>query len=331
MRSRRPARTSILRHLTTPMARGSAHGRGRRRHRALEQQLPRARRPARGRRGRASRGCDKYGAGHRVGALHLRNLRYSSHARGAHRASFLGTQAALTYVSCWNANTGLFATICGEGSAIVSDELNHASIIDGVRLATQSAARRYKHGDMADLEAKLRSVGDCSSDRHRHRRRLLDGGRSLPSCPRSSRWRRSYGAVTVVDDSHGTGVMGKTGRGTIEHFGLTGEDRHHHRHARQSAGRRRGRLRRRIATRSSTRSSNVRDRNCSQTRYRRRSRAARLRRSSISTRIPELVDKLRENIALLPRRAASGWATSRSRARARSCRSSSARRRSRSR
>jgi len=70
-------------------------------------------------------------------------------------ARFLGTENSLTYVSCWAANTGLIPTIAVEGTAIVSDELNHASIIDGCRMATQAQRLRYKHADMADLEAKL--------------------------------------------------------------------------------------------------------------------------------------------------------------------------------
>jgi glycine C-acetyltransferase len=90
---------------------------------------------------------------------------FDIHRTLEHRiAAFLGTQASLTYVSCWNANTGLFATVCGEGSAIISDELNHASIIDGVRLASKAKRAVYKHSDMSDLEAKLRDAQGCVFD-----------------------------------------------------------------------------------------------------------------------------------------------------------------------
>ena len=103
------------------------------------------------------RGLYKYGAG-------TASVRFICGTFDIHRAleeriaEFLGTEAALSYVSCWNANTGLFPTICDAGSAIVSDELNHASIIDGVRLASKARRERFKHSDMGDLEAKLESV-----------------------------------------------------------------------------------------------------------------------------------------------------------------------------
>ena len=102
-------------------------------------------------------GLKKYGAG-------TASVRFICGTFSIHReledeiAAFLGTEAALTYVSCWNANTGLIPTIAVEGTAIVSDELNHASIIDGCRMATQSQRLRYKHADMADLEGKLASL-----------------------------------------------------------------------------------------------------------------------------------------------------------------------------
>ncbi len=167
------------------------------------------------------RGLDRYGAG-------TASVRFICGTFDVHRAleeriaNFLGTQAALTYVACWNANTGLFATICGEGSAIVSDELNHASIIDGVRLANKAKRAVYRHGDMADLEAKLQAVQGCAPILV-----VTDGvfsmEGSLAKLPEIVALCKRYGAVSVVDDSHGTGVMGKTGRGTIEHFDLTGE------------------------------------------------------------------------------------------------------------
>jgi glycine C-acetyltransferase len=137
-------------------------------------------------------------------------------------ASFLGTSNSLTYVSCWAANTGLIPTIAIEGTAIVSDELNHASIIDGCRIATQALRLRYAHADMADLEAKLANLAPDMT-----KFIITDGVFSmegdLAKLPEIAALARRYNAVTVVDDSHGTGVMGKTGRGTIEHYGLTGQ------------------------------------------------------------------------------------------------------------
>ncbi|HTV93683.1 MAG TPA: glycine C-acetyltransferase [Verrucomicrobiae bacterium] len=166
-------------------------------------------------------GLRKYGAG-------TASVRFICGTFDIHRtleqriAQFLGTQASLTYVSCWNANTGLFATVCGEGSAIISDELNHASIIDGVRLASKAKRAVYKHGDMADLESKLKGARGCAPILV-----VTDGvfsmEGSLAKLPEIVALCKKYGAVSVVDDSHGTGVMGTTGRGTIEHFGLTGQ------------------------------------------------------------------------------------------------------------
>ncbi|HET9097461.1 MAG TPA: glycine C-acetyltransferase [Candidatus Baltobacteraceae bacterium] len=166
-------------------------------------------------------GLDKYGAG-------TASVRFICGTFDIHRtledriAQFLETQASLTYVSCWNANTGLFPSICEEGSALLSDELNHASIIDGSRLASKARRERYKHSDMADLEEKLKSVQDCSPIVI-----VTDGvfsmEGSIAKLPQIVELAKKYNAVTVVDDSHGTGVMGKTGRGTIEHFGLEGQ------------------------------------------------------------------------------------------------------------
>jgi glycine C-acetyltransferase len=167
------------------------------------------------------RGLDKYGAG-------TASVRFICGTFDVHRvleeriAKFLGTEAALSYVSCWNANTGLFPTICEEGSAIVSDELNHASIIDGVRLASKARRERFKHGDMSQLEEKLESVRGCFPIVI-----VTDGVFSmegdLAKLPEIAALAKRYGAITVVDDSHGTGVMGETGRGTIEHYGLGGQ------------------------------------------------------------------------------------------------------------
>ncbi|MBV9057349.1 MAG: glycine C-acetyltransferase [Candidatus Eremiobacteraeota bacterium] len=166
-------------------------------------------------------GLEKYGAG--TASVRFICGTFDIHRRLERRiASFLGTEAALTYVSCWNANTGLFPTICAEGSAIISDELNHASIIDGVRLASKARRERYKHSDMAQLEEKLKSAASSFPIVI-----VTDGVFSmegdLAKLPEIVALAKRYGAITVVDDSHGTGVMGATGRGTIEHYGLTGQ------------------------------------------------------------------------------------------------------------
>jgi glycine C-acetyltransferase len=167
------------------------------------------------------RGLDVYGAG-------TASVRFICGTFDIHRvledriAEFLWLPASLSYVSCWNANTGLFATICDAGSAIVSDELNHASIIDGVRLASKARRERFKHSDMSELEEKLRGVADCFPIVV-----VTDGVFSmegdLAKLPQIVELAQRHGAITIVDDSHGTGVMGKTGRGTIEHYGLTGK------------------------------------------------------------------------------------------------------------
>ena len=136
-------------------------------------------------------------------------------------ASFQGTEAALSFVSCWTANTGAIPLLAGEGDALISDALNHASMIDGCRM---SKAKRliYQHADMADLEAKLKEA-----DGARTKLVITDGVFSmegdLAPLPDIVALAKKYYAVTLVDDSHGTGVMGKTGRGVAEHFGVLGE------------------------------------------------------------------------------------------------------------
>jgi glycine C-acetyltransferase len=167
------------------------------------------------------RGLDQYGAG--TASVRFICGTFSIHRELEERiAEFLGTPAALSYVSCWNANTGLFATICDAGAAIISDELNHASIIDGVRLASKARRERFKHSNMRELEEKLQGVAGCFPIVV-----VTDGVFSmegdLANLPEIVELARKYGAISIVDDSHGTGVMGKTGRGTIEHYGLTGQ------------------------------------------------------------------------------------------------------------
>ncbi len=129
-------------------------------------------------------------------------------------AKFFGTEDAILYTSCFDANTGLFETILKEGDAIFSDELNHASIIDGVRLC-KAERFRYKNSDMTDLENQLKVAGD-------RRRKLIatDGVFSMDGitakisqiCDLAEK----YDALVMVDDSHGSGVLGEKGRGSVE-------------------------------------------------------------------------------------------------------------------
>jgi glycine C-acetyltransferase len=136
-------------------------------------------------------------------------------------AAFLGLESALTYVSCWTANTGLTPTFLEDEDALISDELNHASIIDGVRM-TRAKRKIYKHSDMQDLDQALK---DTQSARHRFV--ITDGVFSMEGdicrLPDIVELADKYDAVVAVDDSHATGVLGATGRGTPEHYGLHGE------------------------------------------------------------------------------------------------------------
>jgi len=136
-------------------------------------------------------------------------------------ASFVGTEAALSYVSCWTANEGLMPTVLDERDVIISDALNHASLIDAIRL-TKAARRVYKHSDLAELTTLLEE-----NARARTRVVVTDGVFSMEGdvarLPEIVEIARRHDAIVVVDDSHGTGVLGATGRGTAEHFGLLGE------------------------------------------------------------------------------------------------------------
>jgi glycine C-acetyltransferase len=136
-------------------------------------------------------------------------------------AQFFGTEDSILYGSCWNANEGLFQTIAQEQDAIISDELNHASIIDGVRLA-KARKERYANRDVNDLHAKLHATKDA-----RNRVVMTDGvfsmEGSLAPLPELVDLCREHDAFLVVDDSHGTGVLGATGRGTGEELGVFGK------------------------------------------------------------------------------------------------------------
>jgi len=140
-------------------------------------------------------------------------------------ARFVGTPAAMTFVSAWNANEALTASVVEEGDFVASDALNHASIIDSMRLAkaiTKCTTAVYKHGDMDDLVAKL------SAQKSAKRRLIWTDGifsmeGAIAKLPQLLQIARDHAAVLIVDDSHATGVLGATGRGTAEHFGVVGE------------------------------------------------------------------------------------------------------------
>src|SRR5439155_141489 len=140
-------------------------------------------------------------------------------------ARFVGCEASLTYVSCWNANEGLCPTLLGEQDIVISDQLNHASIIDSIRLAktiTKCQTAVYRHSDMADLRDKLRAAKDA-----RLKLIFTDGVFSMEGdiarLPDIVALAREHDAVVAVDDSHATGVLGRTGRGTAEHYGMLGD------------------------------------------------------------------------------------------------------------
>jgi len=144
-------------------------------------------------------------------------------------ADFYGHEAAYTFTSCWNANEAVFPTLCDAGDLILSDELNHASIIDGVRLSgvIRKGLLRgvYRHNDLESLRAKLEEAR-ANPEVKGTIWVVTDGVFSMEGdiadLPRMRELCDRFGALLVVDDSHGTGVMGRTGRGTHEHWGLQG-------------------------------------------------------------------------------------------------------------
>ena len=137
-------------------------------------------------------------------------------------AGLSGTEAALSYVSCWNANEAAIPTLTDETTVTFTDELNHASIIDAVRLSRPAQKAIYPHSNMGALR-------DALSAAPSEARKLIvtDGVFSmegdLAKLPEIVELAREHGAVVIVDDSHGVGVLGQTGRGVVEHFGLLGE------------------------------------------------------------------------------------------------------------
>ncbi len=165
------------------------------------------------------RGLRDYGAG-------TASVRFICGTLGCHRkleskiAEFVGTQSALTYVSCWCANEALFPTLVAPEDMVLSDELNHASIIDGMRLMPKGVSKKvYRHSDMEQLETLLKE-----SMNHPTRWVVTDGVFSMEGdvakLPELVSLCEQYDAMLIVDDSHGVGVLGKTGKGTHEHFGL---------------------------------------------------------------------------------------------------------------
>jgi glycine C-acetyltransferase len=169
-------------------------------------------------------GLKRYGAG--TGSVRFICGTFTIHRELENAiARLVGTEASLSYVSAWNANEGLTATVVQPGDFVVSDALNHASIIDSLRLAkaiTKCTTAVYAHSDMADLSEKLASAREA-------KRRIIwtDGvfsmEGSIANLPDILEIARKHDAIVAVDDSHGTGVLGEMGRGTAEYFGVIGE------------------------------------------------------------------------------------------------------------
>ncbi|MBK9768520.1 MAG: glycine C-acetyltransferase [Chloracidobacterium sp.] len=167
----------------------------------------------------ARQGLDDWGFG-------LSSVRFICGTQTIHKvlerkiSEFLGTDDTILYTSCFDANGGLFETILSEEDAVISDELNHASVIDGIRLS-KAQRFRYKNNDMADLEAKLQEASTA-----RFKMIATDGVFSMDGyianlaavCDLADK----YNALVMVDDSHAVGFIGKTGRGTPEHCGVMG-------------------------------------------------------------------------------------------------------------
>ncbi len=154
-----------------------------------------------------------------VGAIYLRNADDTQGSRGEDQR-VPWDEDTILYTSCFDANGGLFETVLGEEDAVISDELNHASVIDGIRLS-KPQRYRYKNCDMADLEAKLQEASSA-----RFKMIATDGVFSMDGyiaplkeiCDLAEK----YDAMVMVDDSHAVGFMGKTGRGTHEHCDVMG-------------------------------------------------------------------------------------------------------------
>ena len=165
----------------------------------------------------AHEALDKYGLG-------LASVRFICGTQDLHKqlekkvSDFLRTEDTILYTSCFDANGGLFETILGEQDAVISDELNHASIIDGIRLC-KAARYRYKNNNMDDLEAQLKQAASA-----RYRLIATDGVFSMDgiiaNLPAICDLAKKYDAMVMVDDSHAVGFTGKTGAGTPEYWGV---------------------------------------------------------------------------------------------------------------
>lgn len=174
----------------------------------------------------AIEGIRKYGAG--TASVRFICGTFDCHERLEDRiARFYGVEAAYTFTSCWNANEAIFPTLCEPGDIIISDELNHASIIDGIRLAVsiKKGLLRgvYRHNDPVSLREKL-TEARANSSMTGTIWVVTDGVFSMEGdiadLPAIRTLCDEFGALLVMDDSHGTGVMGQTGRGTHEHWGM---------------------------------------------------------------------------------------------------------------
>ncbi len=167
----------------------------------------------------ARRALDDWGYG-------LASVRFICGTQSIHKnleqriSAFLGTDDTILYSSCFDANGGLFETLLDQDDAVISDELNHASIIDGIRLC-KAARLRYRNSNMADLEEKLKESSGA-----RHRLIATDGVFSMDgyvaNLPAICDLAEKYNAMVMVDDSHAVGFMGKSGRGTHEHHNVIG-------------------------------------------------------------------------------------------------------------
>jgi glycine C-acetyltransferase len=163
---------------------------------------------------------DRYGAG--TASVRFICGLFAPHLElEADLAGFLGTEAALTYTSCWNANHAVLDALCDAETEVFSDALNHASIIDAIRLARPAAKSIYPHSDLDAL------AGALAASTMRRKLVVTDGVFSmegdLARLPELIDLCREHGAVLIVDDSHSLGVLGERGAGTGEHFGLAGE------------------------------------------------------------------------------------------------------------
>lgn len=168
----------------------------------------------------AKEGLDKYGFG-------MSSVRFICGTQDIHKelekkiSEFLGTEDTILYAAAFDANGGVFEPLLGEEDAIISDSLNHASIIDGVRLC-KAQRFRYENNNMEDLEKQLIAAKDC-----RHRLIVTDGVFSMDGyiaqLDKINELATKYNAMVMVDECHASGFIGKTGRGTIEHCGVIGK------------------------------------------------------------------------------------------------------------